>query len=281
LRKTLGIFIILAALCSPKAISAQQPIRVNCGGPSYTDSLGNVWQADFGFNTGTVGGNASALVSGTTDPKLFQTDRWNSSLTTPLKYAFNVTNGYYRVILHFAETSGAQQSVGARIFNVVLEGTPFLQNFDIFAQAGPFKAVSETGRVNVTTGKLTIEFDNVVQNSVIHAIEILPDSSAAAPTLNLHFQYPDGTPVSGTLAYTVSSSLLSFQGNSPLNNGQAQCVIYSNPSSLGISTQFTVNLSLTDTAGHILWQLTVGMNPSQVNLGTVQSSALNVVVQKI
>jgi hypothetical protein len=58
-------------------------------------------------------------------------------------------------------------------------------------------------------------------------------------------------------------------------------VIFSNPSALGLSAQFQVNLSLTDTAGHTLWQFTIGMNPAQVNLGTVQSSALNVVVQKI
>jgi hypothetical protein len=50
---------------------------------------------------------------------------------------------------------------------------------------------------------------------------------------------------------------------------------------MGISAQFTVNLSLTDTAGHTLWQLTVAMDPSQVNIGAVQSSALNVVVQKM
>jgi hypothetical protein len=50
---------------------------------------------------------------------------------------------------------------------------------------------------------------------------------------------------------------------------------------MGISAQFQVDLSLTDTAGHILWQMSVGMNPAQVNLGGVQSSTLNVVVQKM
>jgi hypothetical protein len=75
--------------------------------------------------------------------------------------------------------------------------------------------------------------------------------------------------------------MLSFQGSSPLNNGQAQCVIYANPSSLGISAQFTVNLSLTDTAGHVIWQFAVSMNPAQLNIGAVQSSALNVIVQKM
>jgi hypothetical protein len=97
----------------------------------------------------------------------------------------------------------------------------------------------------------------------------------------LNFKYPDGTPVAGTLAYTVSSSLLSFQGSAVLNNGQAQSVIFSNPSAMGISARFTVNLSLTDTAGHVIWHLNVGMNRAQVNIGAVQSSALNVVLQKM
>jgi len=39
-------------------------------------------------------------------------------------------------------------------------------------------------------------------------------------------------------------------------------------------------LSLAGTAGNILWQMSVGLNPAQVNLGGVQTSSLNVVVQK-
>jgi hypothetical protein len=50
---------------------------------------------------------------------------------------------------------------------------------------------------------------------------------------------------------------------------------------MGISAQFQVALSLTDTAGHVIWQFNIGMNPAQVNIGAVQSSALNVVVQKM
>jgi hypothetical protein len=60
----------------------------------------------------------------------------------------------------------------------------------------------------------------------------------------------------------------------------AQCVFFPNSNSLGISAQFNVNLSLTDTTAHQRWQINLGMNPSGVNLGAVQSSALNVVVHK-
>jgi len=50
---------------------------------------------------------------------------------------------------------------------------------------------------------------------------------------------------------------------------------------MGISAQFQVTLGLTDTAGHGLWQFSIGMNPAQVNTGALRSSALNVFVQKI
>ena len=119
----------------------------------------------------------------------------------------------------------------------------------------------------------------VVSTAVIDAIEIIPGSSG--PQLSLSFKYPDGTPVAGTLHYTISSTLLSFQGRVPLANGQADFALFANASSLGLSTQFIVNASLSDNAGHQPWALNLGMNPSGVNLGAVQSSALAVTVQKM
>jgi len=282
LRKTLGIFAFLLALCFAKGVSAQQPIRVNCGGPSYTDSKGQVWQSDAGFYAGpTSAYSTTSPISGTADPKLFQTERYISG-SAPMVYSFHVTNGAYHVNLLFAEIYAPLDVVGGRVFNVKIQGNPVFSNLDIFAAAGANTALVKGADVLVQNGVLSIEFDNVVQNAKVDGIEILPATSGpSGPPLALNFKYPDGTPVAGTLAYAVNSSLLSFQGSAVLNNGQAQCVIFANPSALGISAQFTVNLSLTDTAGHSLWQLTVAMDPSQVNLGAVQSSALNVVVQKL
>ena len=282
MRKLLAAFAFLLMVSLSAPAQTQQPVRVNCGGPAYTDSSGNVWQADFGFNTGIVGGT-SAIVTGTNDPKLYTTNRWNSSRSTPLIYSFTVLNGSYTVNLYFAETSGPEESVGARVFNVTIQGAVFLQNFDIFSQAGGAnKALMKSTTATVTNGTLAIEFDDIIQNAVIQAIEIIPATTTPPPpTLTLNFTYPDGTPVAGTLGYGVTSTLLSFQGTAPLTNGQAQCVMLANPSTLGISTQFQVNLSLTDTSGNVLWQLTVGINPAAVNFGAIQSSALNVVVQKM
>jgi hypothetical protein len=278
MRKIRGCLIFLVALCCPKGAPAQEPIRVNCGGPGYTDSMGRVWQADVRF-TGGVASQIIATMTGTADPKLYQTARRNDPAAPIVKYNFPLTNGTYHVNLYFAETYSSLFHAGGRVFNVKIQGNVVFQNLDIFAEAGADAPLIKGADVTVSNGALTLEFDNVVQEAKVMAIEILP--GASGPSLMLNFRYPDGTPVAGTLAYSISSSLLSFKGSEPLQNGDVQCVLLANPSSLGISAQFQANLSLTDSGGHVLWQMSLAVDPAQVNLGAIQSSALNVVVQKM
>jgi len=278
-RKLFGFFTVLVVLCFPEAALAQQPIRVNCGGPSYPDSRGQVWQADYGFSGGTAG-SKSASIAGIPDPQLDQTSRVNNTSAIPLVYTFPVANGSYHVNLHFAEISSRFEQVGARVFNVKIQGTVVFKNLDIYATAGANLALIEGADIPVNSGSLNIEFENLVGYAKVDAIEILPLASSA-PLLPLRFVYPDGTPVAGTLAYTISSSLVSFNGSVPLSNGQASCVLITSPSALGINAQFQVSLNLTDTAGRTLWRLTMGMNPAEVNLGAIQTSSLNVVIQKL
>ena len=276
--KRLCCLLVFALLAYwPAAAEAQAPIRINCGGPSYTDSSGNVWKADADFKGGSVS-QTQAHVSGTSDPALFQDGRLNAA-STPLLYSFPVADGKYHVNLYFAETNPSDQKVSARVFDVKIQGSWAFRNLDIFANAGANGALIKEADVSVTNGTLSVEFDNVIGNALIDAIEILPGTSG--PILSLNFKYPDGTPVLGTLGYAVTSSVLSFEGSQALVNGSAESALFANPSALGISAQFTVKLSLTDNAGHTLWQLNLGMNPAQVNLGGIQSSSLSVVVQKM
>jgi hypothetical protein len=157
--KFFGIAAGFLLACLPAAAQTQQPIRVNCGGTNYTDSDGQVWQADTGFNTGTASAN-TAVTIGTSDPALYQTYRYNQN-TTPLTYSFAVANGSYRVNLLFAENSTPQQAVAARVFNVKLNNNLVLQNFDIFAAVGANVAVVEGFNTTVTNGALAIEFDRL------------------------------------------------------------------------------------------------------------------------
>jgi hypothetical protein len=274
-QKILYLLVLTLAWSFPAV--AQTSIRVNCGGPGYTGSNGQVWQADFGYSGGFAASSSTA-VAGTSDPLLYREYRWN-----PTSYSFKLPNGQYQLNLYFEEATPKAEKISGRVFNVSVQQTVVFPEVDIFAAAGANAALIKSANVSVTDGTLTLGFNRVAgQAPEISAIEILPAANVTTgPGMTLHFAYSDGTPVSGTLNYTVSSSLLSFQGSQPLVNGDAQCQLFANPSSMGISAQFQVSLSLTDTAGHILWQMNLGMNPAQVNLGGVQSSSLNVVVQKM
>ena len=44
----------LAGLSLPVAAQTGAVIRVNAGGPAYTDSVGHLWSADTGYNSGST-----------------------------------------------------------------------------------------------------------------------------------------------------------------------------------------------------------------------------------
>ena len=124
---------------------------VNAGGNAYTDTLGNNWSADTGFQGGQAASTPNAI-AGTPDQTLYQSERWGAST-----YTFNVPAGNYSVILKFAEIYFT--STGSRLFNVVINGNQVMTNFDIVAAAGgAFKAIDKTFPVTVTGSAITIQF---------------------------------------------------------------------------------------------------------------------------
>jgi len=142
-------------------------IRVNAGGPAYTDPTGTVWSAD----TGSAGGfnyATTAAIANTTTPALYQNLRWNAG---NLGYQFTVLNGTYTVKLKFAEIY--YSSSGQRVFNVAINGQTVLTNFDIVAQAGGGnRAVDKSFTVNVTNGQISIQMNSTVDDPQVNAIEI-------------------------------------------------------------------------------------------------------------
>jgi hypothetical protein len=127
------------------------PILVHSGGAAYTDTLAQVWSADAGFIGGNTGSTTSNIAN-TPDPKLYQTERWGN-----FSYQFAVPNGSYNVVLKFAEFYFSK--TGQRIFNVSINGTPVLTNFDIVAAAGAaLTAIDKTFPVTVSNNQITIQF---------------------------------------------------------------------------------------------------------------------------
>jgi hypothetical protein len=274
MKKILWLLAFAALTSIPASAGTQAPIRIKCGGSALTDSQGQVWAADYGFNGGHLS-LTQDVIGGTMDPKLFQGGRWGD--TPPLTYTFPVVNGAYHVNLYFAESYPADQVVGARVFDVKMQGTTVFSKLDVFATAGANTALIKGADINVTAGVVTIEFDNIADHAKVAAIEIT--QGMTSPILTLNFTHPDGAPVLGTLTYKMSNSLINLGGVVPLVKGQATCTIVSSPSVLGLVGQFQVVLSLTDPAGLTLWQINTALNPSSLNFGAVQSSALNVVIQ--
>jgi len=130
--------------------AAFTPIRVNSGGPAYTDSLGQVWSADTGYSGGSTY-TVSGAIANTNDPTLYRTERWGS-----FTYSFKVPSGTYSVTLKFAETSF--NAAGNRVFSVAINGTTMLSNFDIYAAAGGANtAVDRTFQVT-SSGTVSIQF---------------------------------------------------------------------------------------------------------------------------
>jgi Malectin domain/Domain of unknown function (DUF1929)/PKD domain len=127
------------------------PILVHSGGATYTDSLGQVWSADKDFIGGSTASTTKAIAN-TADPTLYQTERYGD-----FSYQFVVANGSYNVVLKFAEIYWTK--TGQRIFNVAINGTPVLTNFDIVAAAGaPLTAIDKTFPVTVTNNQVTVQF---------------------------------------------------------------------------------------------------------------------------
>ena len=176
-------------------------ILINTGGNSYTDIAGQVWSTDqyfVGSTSYSYTPNPLPTITGTNDPALYQNERSGN----PFSYQIPVTNGTYLVNLNFAELYW--NAAGKRIFNVNLEGQSFLQNFDIWSQAGgQNKALTKSNQVTVTDGVLNIDFTATIDNPEITSIELLKVSNPSSGSAGtLAFSSPtytvneNGTPVS-------------------------------------------------------------------------------------
>ena len=180
MKQKLASIVVLAlifALGLVRASAQQQPVRVNVGGPAYTDTKGHLWNADHGFNTGNPSHCArTATVIGTRDPQLYKSARWDNSGNPELSYTFALANGTYSVNLYFAETCRNFQR-GTRVFDVQLQGVTVFPSLDISQAVGLNHPLVKSSKASVTNGRLTIRFVHRSNNPIISAIEILPVST--------------------------------------------------------------------------------------------------------
>lgn len=166
--RLLPLILWLALIPHTLSQSLQPDIFINCGVSSFfNDFQGNGWVGDEitkYFNVGNPG-KISGAIEGTFEDVLYQTERWSSEKDGSMRYEIPVQPGSYEVILHFSEVYLKGQFVGARVFNVSLEGEVAFPLVDIFAEAGGgFRALTKEATTTATDGKLSIEFARIVQN---------------------------------------------------------------------------------------------------------------------
>jgi N-acetylneuraminic acid mutarotase len=154
--------------------------RINAGGPQVTNSIGN-FAADVFFSPspGSIY-SVTTPIAGTTNDAIYQTERYSDTDNGTFSYALPIANGSYTVILHFAEIYWT--TAGSRVFDVTLEGTKVLDNYDIVQKAGSFAAKTETFTANVADGTLNILFSATVADGgkdrpKISAIEVLQNGT--------------------------------------------------------------------------------------------------------
>jgi len=150
---------------------------VDAGGPAA-----GTFQADTGFSGGdTYSTTATIDTSAVTNPApqaVYQSQRYGNFTYT----ATGLTPGAsYSVRLDFAEIYW--NSAGQRVFNVTINGTQVLTDFDIFAQAGgKDKALAETFTATAdASGAITIGFISVKNNAAVNGIEILTAANSSSP----------------------------------------------------------------------------------------------------
>ncbi|GGE49640.1 glycosyl hydrolase family 2 [Pedobacter psychrotolerans] len=169
--------------------------RLNCGGPSYQDHLGNKWLADqqLSPNTKNYGSTSWTAafpgvpaffasqrrtfspIEGTQDWKLFQSFRYGRD---QLKFSFPIpVDGEYLVELYFIEPwlgiGGGMDAEKMRLFDVAINDQMVLQDLDIWKSVGTNSVLKKTIKVKVKAGDLVVSFPRVkVGQALVSAIAI-------------------------------------------------------------------------------------------------------------
>ena len=233
---TILAFLLIAL---PALSQAAVSIRVNAGGPTYTDGHGVTWQTDAGAGNGTTLDWGNIGIAGSADPTLYRTERYG----TQLHYAFGVPNGSYRVKLHFAENyfnaSWPNGGIGQRRFDVRIENAVALHDFDVLAVAGEHTVTVQTFDTTVIDGQLDIDLLAAANNALLNAIEIddvgAPDT--AAPTA------PSGLQANAVNAFTIA---LTWNAATDAGTGVGGYNVYRNGVFIGVATASALGLGFTD-----------------------------------
>jgi hypothetical protein len=159
----------------PSAPGRIHPVRIVAQSGPVTDSDGRLWAADEYFSGGITVARQNAMLN-RPEQALYQGERFGN-----FSYRIPVAPGKYRLTLHFAETyfgvfAFQDAPLNRRIFDVFVNGTALLRDFDVSKQAGgPNRALQKVfGNLEPNAqGMLLLEFIPVKNYAEVNAIEVV------------------------------------------------------------------------------------------------------------
>ncbi|KAI4323206.1 hypothetical protein L6164_022831 [Bauhinia variegata] len=202
-----------------RGIGKYYNFSIKCGGPQITSSNGVVYEMDndtlgpatyfvsdterwavsnVGFFTRSTNPQYRSSVSNqftaTADSALFQTARLSASSLR--YYGLGLENGNYNITLQFAETAildtDTWKSLGRRVFDIYIQGSRVLKDFDIQKEAGgvSYRAVQREFRALVSENYLEIHLFWAGKGSCC-----IPADGTYGPLIQAISAIPDFTPI--------------------------------------------------------------------------------------
>jgi hypothetical protein len=231
-----------SANSSQVGVTPGDGFAINCGG-------GN--SGIFGGDAYFSGGEAYSVTynintSGVTNPApmaVYQTNRAGKQESPTFSYTFDGLSpgGPYNVRLHFAETYC--QNAGARVFNVLINGSQVLSSFDIFAVAGGWlKAVDrQFSAAANANGQIVIQFNRGgAGNPLVSAIQVTSNGPPPAPAAPTGLTAAAGD-AQVTLSWNVTAGATSYKVKRSSNDGGPYTTI-----ATGLTTATYTNTGLTN-----------------------------------
>jgi uncharacterized protein (DUF608 family) len=183
-------------------------LAINAGGANYLSGQGIQYIADAtsGYVSGGSTYSTTDTIANTDDDQLYQSERYGD-----FAYSIPLANGVYNVVLKFAEIY--QDTPGARIFRVNIEGQQVINNLDLYLRTGKDRAYDVVIPVDLTDGTLNINFITVMDNAKLSALEIRnrimnsatdPEKSGLPLVFALDQNYPNPFNSKTTITYALA-----------------------------------------------------------------------------
>jgi hypothetical protein len=164
-------------------------LRVNSGGPNYTDTNGSLFLADRAYaprRFGYIGGLARRFtqpIGGTDDDPLYQDVRLaRTGADGSFAYRFDVPAGGHDVTLYLMAPE--LEGTGNVVMDVWAEEDQVFDDLDVTAEAGgEYQALVKTFAVEVGDGTLDLRFRAVNKAAVVSAIAVAAQPEAVVSRL--------------------------------------------------------------------------------------------------